>query len=446
MAIINRAKGLTGLNPLAYMGVEGSEAGNTVVPLVAYPEDPGPTDWQNFNLMTLWLNTSNNNLWYLASLAGNQALWLMLAGGSGDIIGVKTDDGNTAVPVAGIIDLFAQPQAGSTVVFTTTAPNIIKFNVSDANANTLIGLTAGNSSITGTANTGLGLNVLGSLTSGASNCGLGWGTQQNITSGSYNCAVGAASQSHINSGNNNTAVGYVALQFLTTGNNNTAVGDLAGQLLITGSGNICIGASSGVGMVGSEASNIYIGNAGASESNTIRLGTVGTQTSNYQAGIYGASVGATSAITITDNTGKLGTNGSFVDYSSWTPTLVGETTTGVTTITSAVGRYSRIGNTIIASFTLQWTAATGTGNVNIGGFPGTSINVSGMYFTGSIAFGSAGFPWPESSTMLTAEMFGNVNFCRIIGSATGETLGAGTYLQMTNNAGALRGTLIYGAQ
>jgi hypothetical protein len=128
MAIINRAKGLTGLNPLAYMGVEGAEAGNTVTPFVAYPEDPVVNDWQNFNLGTLWLNTINNNLWYLASLAGNQAKWILLSGGFGNIIGLQPDVGLVVNAILGIINAH---NTDGNIITSNGGTNNLDFNLAN---------------------------------------------------------------------------------------------------------------------------------------------------------------------------------------------------------------------------------------------------------------------------------------------------------------------------
>lgn len=45
----------------------------------------------------------------------------------------------------------------------------------------------------------------------------------------------------------------------------------------------------------------------------------------------------------------------------YTPTYLGLTTPGVTTYTTQVGRYMRIGQLVIVSVFLNWSAATGTG-------------------------------------------------------------------------------------
>jgi hypothetical protein len=51
----------------------------------------------------------------------------------------------------------------------------------------------------------------------------------------------------------------------------------------------------------------------------------------------------------------------FVDVTSWTPTYYGLATAGVTTYTSQVGRYVRVGPFVVVWGFVVWTAATGTG-------------------------------------------------------------------------------------
>ena len=71
---------------------------------------------------------------------------------------------------------------------------------------------------------------------------------------------------------------------------------------------------------------------------------------------------------------------------TWTPTVaVGGSTTGVT-YDVQVGRYTRIGNTIIAHGYVKLTSnGTGTGSVTIGGLP-TSSNTANVFGSGSIGF------------------------------------------------------------
>jgi len=59
---------------------------------------------------------------------------------------------------------------------------------------------------------------------------------------------------------------------------------------------------------------------------------------------------------------------------TWTPTIVGATTAGTGTYTYQVGRYTKIGNRVFFVANMRWTAHTGTGDMNIGALPFTSLD------------------------------------------------------------------------
>ena len=54
---------------------------------------------------------------------------------------------------------------------------------------------------------------------------------------------------------------------------------------------------------------------------------------------------------------------------TWTPTVYGASTAGTTTYTGQSGTYTKIGRLVTAYFDVAISAATGTGNLFIGGFP-----------------------------------------------------------------------------
>jgi hypothetical protein len=318
---------LSGLNTLAYKGVEASQPPQ----LLYMSRRPTPNDNKGVNVGTFWLYNPTNaeELWILLSVEGGTALWVQLypsgAGGASqfpcdfgsanELLGVVNvfGDGNvitsgagntitlslsgdfpkqfptdsgTAVPVAGVLNINAGNAtnvSGGSVKFTAPgATNLVRLETTDSNANTMIGNTSGNNTVSGTANT-----FVGSLISPA------------ITSGSSNSCLGA---------------GIAAT--LTTGQFNTFVGSPCFPDAVSSSFNIGIGAGAGLNCsAGTESSNIYIGNTGvATENNTIRIGMDGVgngqQNAAYMAGIYGASIGATNGYVKIDSTGKLGSTAS----------------------------------------------------------------------------------------------------------------------------------------
>jgi hypothetical protein len=56
---------------------------------------------------------------------------------------------------------------------------------------------------------------------------------------------------------------------------------------------------------------------------------------------------------------------------TWTPTLTGGTSAGTTTYNGRSADYTKIGNTVRVGFYISFTAATGTGQLRLGGLPFT---------------------------------------------------------------------------
>jgi uncharacterized coiled-coil protein SlyX len=132
-------------------------------------------------------------------------------------------------------------------------------------------------------NTAAGAGALTSLTFGAWNSGFGFQALNKNTTGGTNTATGLRALFNNVEGNANTANGVMALFNNTSGVNNTAVG---AQALISSTGNlnIAVGYRSGANIT-TGVNNIDIGNAGANESNTIRIGTNASHTRTFIAGI-----------------------------------------------------------------------------------------------------------------------------------------------------------------
>lgn len=60
---------------------------------------------------------------------------------------------------------------------------------------------------------------------------------------------------------------------------------------------------------------------------------------------------------------------------TFTPTIIGTTTAGSGTYTLNAGHYTKVGNRVMYNIWLQWTAHTGTGNMDIDGLP-YAVNVA----------------------------------------------------------------------
>jgi hypothetical protein len=86
----------------------------------------------------------------------------------------------------------------------------------------------------------------------------------------------------------------------------------------------------------------------------------------------------------------------YIESSVFTPTLAGSTLAGVTTYVTQQGAYKRLGDRVDFTLTLQWSAATGTGNPRIGGLPYPSANVANQNFSASI--------WPTTVTFANGDI------------------------------------------
>jgi len=323
----------SGLNPLGYMGVEPV----SVSADVAYNRAPTSTDSQNFNLLTRWLDTSNQSVWILVSLSAGVATWVEITtGGMGTVLsltgnsgGAVMADGGGNINVVGdgtTIDIVGNPGT-NTLTVSAVGTGLIQTltgdaggavpptagNINIAGATTLPECGAvftgnpGTSTLTlsfrlfnmpnadalgggiyyysnstfmhnfGTQNTFLGEasgNV--TLTTASANIGIGLNALSDLTTGDSNVCIGNLSGDVMTSGTQNASLGFGTLFSTTTGSNNTATGFNALTSLVTGSNNTAVGINAGSSYTAAEASNIVIGNTGtAAESNTIRIGTQG---------------------------------------------------------------------------------------------------------------------------------------------------------------------------
>ena len=89
------AKKLSGLHPLAYMGVNASTPPN----LVEDDRAPTSSDYSNFPIGTIWLwKGTTNRVYMLANKSGGSASWVQFdTSGSGGLEKLKADDLNDAI-------------------------------------------------------------------------------------------------------------------------------------------------------------------------------------------------------------------------------------------------------------------------------------------------------------------------------------------------------------
>ena len=272
---INKAKRLSGINTLAYLGIEPSTAPLLIVNTSA----PTSLDRAQNQIGALWIVPPTGNpvvpatsqIWVLTSIVGappGGATWIQLeqSGGGTAIEQIVTDNG-IVIPVAHIINenggtsvggvatninTYANPDGSNNLVValnnSISQPNTnntgtaglyslggagaaFRFMHNYGTGNTFLGNTAGNLTLTtasATGNTGIGANALQSLTTGVDNCSLGEGGGFLINSGSNNISIGSLSNASLTSENNCIAIGTNALTLLTphlsTGESSIGIG------------------------------------------------------------------------------------------------------------------------------------------------------------------------------------------------------------------------------
>ena len=122
----------------------------------------------------------------------------------------------------------------------------------------------------------------------------------------------------------------------------------------------------GIRMYDQSDAIIPIGSAGVSRDAAIDLGISNIRFKDLylSGGVYLGGVAAANKLD---------------DYEegTFTPVMVGSTTAGTGTYTVQSGHYTKIGNTVTAHVLIQWSAHTGTGNIQITGFP---VNPAGTHY------------------------------------------------------------------
>jgi hypothetical protein len=84
---------------------------------------------------------------------------------------------------------------------------------------------------------------------------------------------------------------------------------------------------------------------------------------------------------------------------TWTPTVIGSTTPGTVAYAGRVGKYTKIGNVVTFTLYLNWSAGTGTGNLQISGLPFT---VAGGTHIPAVTIGKFSFLTLTADNVVTA--------------------------------------------
>lgn len=248
--------------------------------------------------------------------SGSPPQWLTVTPGAG-IGAVAGDVGSVTGATISLLANSSSASCGATVSFTAASATELDLVVTDANANTLVGASAGNAAMgTGGTNTGLGKFVLASVAgsggaTGNDNTAVGYASCFASTSANSNTGIGSQALFTNIIGNANTAVGFHTL-LTSTGDNNSSIGNQSLSFLTTGTDNIAIGNLSGINYVGAESSNILVGIVPGvvGDNNTIRIGVQGSgdgqQNTCYIAGITGVTTANSNYVTVDTTTGQLG--------------------------------------------------------------------------------------------------------------------------------------------
>lgn len=356
---------------------------------------------------------------------------IIISSSSSSSITITTDDGNVQTGSAFVLSA-APPNVnnGSTVAFDGNGSNTMYLDITDTNANIIMGLNAGNTSLLGDGasyNTSVGAGNMQPLTTGSENCAFGYGALNNATTTSECVSIGFESMISDTSSAGVTAIG------------NQALYQINGAQYTVG-----IGYQSGANYTSTETSNIAINALSTTvtgENNTLRIGD-GTGTGQQQlqaayiSGIDGVNVGSVATV-VTEYGNQLGTavitagSGISVTPGANTITIASTVSSGITTIDGDSG--SMTGSTVTisgGSIGLTTTASgstmdlTGTLNIAHGGTNATSFTQSNgiVTYNGTSLVNYAG---PQINSAGVATNTSQPAFLYILGSSVTNATGNG---------------------
>lgn len=183
-------------------------------------------------------NREIHNLNVAGSPALQDAVNVQYVGQQINAITITTDNGIATV-TGNNVNFEALNIAGSSVSFSGSGSTVL-LNTTDTHENTIIGASAGNSSVGGFYNAGFGYGCLNNLTTGGMNSSFGYQCLAANTIGSQNTALGYQCLFMNTTNPGNTAIGYQCL-YMNNGPGNTSIGYQAGYSNITGGNNVSIG-------------------------------------------------------------------------------------------------------------------------------------------------------------------------------------------------------------
>jgi hypothetical protein len=355
---------LSGLNPLSYMGVEPVQPPN----LVAFNKSPTTNDSQNFNIGTLWLNETTQQVYMLTNLAQNVATWTLLAAGpfgdvqvlTGNIGGAVSPDAGHNINIVGdgtSIDVVGNPGTNTLTISAVSGGTVVE--TLTGNAGGPVSPTAGNINVVGgnnIATSGAGSTLTVNV-SGTTNHAVQIG---NATNSLTSLAVGSNGQVLIGSTGADPAFATLTSSSLTytTGAHSLAIN-------ITAPVSIANGGTNATSMATTDGTVYFDGTRLV----TTATGTAGQLLTSNGAGVAPTyQTGASTTITITGDSGGGLTSGSFTFTGGSTGlTFAGAGTTETLSGTLAIANggtnatsFATTDGTVIYDGTRLVTTATGT--------------------------------------------------------------------------------------
>lgn len=267
--------------------------------------------------------------------------------------------------------------------------NAVRYLHAYGTANTYLGESSGNFSLTGADNVAVGQHTAAALTDGKENVAVGTLALNKLTGGDYNVGVGHEALSTVTIGNSNTAIGWQALRAqtnssynvalgagagyaVTSGGSNVLIGHQPGYYISTGGNNTAIGRQALLAVVGAPLTgsyNVAVGNYALKNSQ----GAANTNTAvGYESG-YSATT-ATGNLFLGYNAGynETGSNKLYIENSnSATPLIGGDFSTDTVTINGAL---SATGNATLGDASSDLTIVNGS--LGVGVSPSVKFQVS----------------------------------------------------------------------
>ena len=169
------------------------------------------------------------------------------------------------------------------------------------------------------------------------------------------------------------------LPIVDVGANVTKKVSIADLLENAGSGTA---AAPGIAFDGDSNTGIY--RPGADQ---VAISTAGTERMRITSDAYVRLASGTGGIQFNGDTAAANALDDY-EEGTFTPTIAGTASTGTATYTTQVGKYTKIGNTVVVTCRLEWSLHTGTGSIYIAGLPFTpaGANALGSIFCGSLTF------------------------------------------------------------